>query len=149
MPNNDRSRRGRLESDGYSRSRWLKGSDCGAATVLWVAMLMVILWVAAIAIAFAEFAVSRTKADTAADLAALAGAQVVLTGDPCGSAKKVAADNDAAVTSCDVQGTDVVVTVERPVGRIFAHIASLAGKSPPKITIDSRAGQPTRTSSPP
>lgn len=137
MPNSDRLAN-RLATD-----------DRGAATVLWVAMLLVILWVAVIAIALAEFAVSRTKADTAADLAALAGAQVVLTGNLCTAAEQVAADNDARLRSCGVQGTDVVITVERPVGRIFQHIASLAGKSPPKITANSRAGQPDQAASAP
>lgn len=83
----------------------------GAVTVLAVALLGVLLLVTA-AFGVAEAMVSdHRRAQAAADLAALAGAQAIQQAeDGCGSAARIAAANGAALADCEVQGQDVVVT---------------------------------------
>ncbi len=85
----------------------------GAATVLVVALLGVLVLVgAALGVVGAIFAAHRT-AQAAADLAALAGASVVGgAGDPCTVAATTAAANGARLTSCALEDRDLVVTVE-------------------------------------
>lgn len=57
---------------------------------------------------------AQSQAATAADLAALAGADALAAGSgrPCAVAEEAAARNDARLTSCEVRDWDVVVTVE-------------------------------------
>lgn len=56
-------------------------------------------------------ALGQARAATAADLAALAGADAVAVGDPapCAVAEAVAARNSAELISCTRQGDDVLV----------------------------------------
>lgn len=88
----------------------------GAATVLVVAMLGVLLLVGAASGVVAAIFVAQRKAQAAADLAALAGAATLAdlarsTRDPCVVAADVAVANDATLGSCSVEGHDVVVEV--------------------------------------
>jgi secretion/DNA translocation related TadE-like protein len=54
---------------------------------------------------------AHRSAESAADLAALAGARGLESGDGCGAASRIASANDARLTSCRVDGRDVVVSV--------------------------------------
>lgn len=62
-------------------------------------------------VAIAQMA--RHRANAAADLAALAAAQVLLDGtaDPCAEAQQKVNANGAELTSCTVDGENVTVTV--------------------------------------
>ena len=62
--------------------------------------------------------IARHRAQAAADLAALAGAQRLPAGpeQACRQANVLAAAMNAAVAGCDVDGLDVVVTIEVAVG---------------------------------
>ncbi|MDQ6525156.1 flp pilus-assembly TadE/G-like family protein [Nocardioides sp. LHD-245] len=89
----------------------------GAATVLTLAMVGVLLLVGAAAGVVGAIVVAQRRAQAAADLAALAAA-TSLAGradhpgrDPCASAAEVAGDNGAELDSCRVEGRDVVVAV--------------------------------------
>lgn len=117
-------------------------NDRGAATLIWIACVCVLFVLALVAVALAEFTYARSKADAAADLAALAGAKVVLTGQPCAEARSIAKSNGARLKSCEVAGTDVVVAVEQPVGRLVQHLAGLANQPVPRLQSTARAGQP-------
>ena len=84
--------------------------DLGSATVL-VLGLAAAVWVAGLAVLLlAQVANARARAATAADLAALAGASHVVTGDSCRAAARVAAAQSAALASCRVDGWTVQVT---------------------------------------
>jgi secretion/DNA translocation related TadE-like protein len=85
----------------------------GAVTVLTVAMLgMLLLLTAALAVGEA-MVVAHRRAQSAADLAALAGAQAIQQAqDPCGAASAVAAANDAVVTGCAVDAYDVTISAQ-------------------------------------
>ena len=63
--------------------------------------------------ASARAALARQRAETAADLAALAGAQALagLTAGPCGVAGLVAAGNGGRLVSCAIIGDAVAVSV--------------------------------------
>ena len=80
-------------------------------TVLAVAMLGMLLLVAA-AIATGEaLVVAHRRAQSAADLAALAGAHAVQqTRDPCTAAAAIAAANGAQLSACAVDGYEVTIT---------------------------------------
>lgn len=78
---------------------------------------------------------ARHRAQAAADLAALAGAGQIVSGQvaACGSASSVAQAMQAAVAACTVEGLDVVVTVEVPVrlGRFGIQVAHAAARAGP------------------
>jgi secretion/DNA translocation related TadE-like protein len=88
---------------------------------------------AALAVVIALFAAHRA-AQSAADLAALAGARGVASGtDGCRVATRVAAANGARVTTCVVTGWVVDLEVEVPGPHWLGQTADLAARS--------RAGQ--------
>lgn len=80
--------------------------------MLAVALLGVLLLLtAALGVAEAMVAAHR-RAQAAADLAALAGAQAYQQArDPCGAAAEVADGNGAVLDDCTTTGPDVLVTV--------------------------------------
>jgi secretion/DNA translocation related TadE-like protein len=99
-------------------------SEAGSAS-LWALSLAMVLWVCVAAVVLAGVAViARHRAATAADMAALAAASVIgsgelagaVAGDPgsgaraCAAANAIAVANDASVTSCQVSGQVVDVT---------------------------------------
>ena len=97
-----------------SRARtWgARRAEHGAATVLAVAVLGLLVLVGAALAVVAAMVVAHRQAQTAADLAALAGARAVAEGgDPCAAAATVASANDAVLTSCVVVDSDVRTTV--------------------------------------
>ena len=102
----------------------------GSATLLVVAMAgLLVLLGAALAVVTALVAAHRA-AQSAADLAALAGARgVAIGGDGCAVATEVAAANDARLTGCSVSGrvVDVEVEVEGP--HWLGQRADLAARS--------------------
>lgn len=86
----------------------------GAATVLVLALTALLLLVGLAATGVAAVVVSHRSTQSAADLAALAGAQAAGRGvDPCGAAASVARDNGAELTGCELLGRDVLVSVRR------------------------------------
>jgi secretion/DNA translocation related TadE-like protein len=100
------------------RTRGLEG-DRGGATVLVLAIGLVTVLVAIASAAVGSAIVARHRAQTAADLAALAGALDSLDGVEvaCARAREIAASNGGHLIACDLDGLDVVVTVEaRPSG---------------------------------
>ncbi len=87
--------------------------DRGAATVITLALAGVLLLLGAALGVVAALVVAHRTAQSAADLAALAGAQTLAaSGDACGAASRTAAGNDAVLTGCTVEARDVRVTVE-------------------------------------
>jgi len=94
-----------------SGSRSARG-ERGAVTVLAVALLGFLLMVTAALGVVAAIIVAHRRAQSAADLAALAGATALQrAADACGEAGAVAAANQARLSACEVAGQDVVVTV--------------------------------------
>jgi secretion/DNA translocation related TadE-like protein len=85
--------------------------------VLLTAVVAVVLSAATATLGLAGALVARQRAEAAADLAALAGAQALLRGgDACGTAGRVAVAGRARVVACQPLGTalDLVVEVALP-----------------------------------
>lgn len=88
--------------------------DRGSATVVAAIFLAALLAVVVVVLQVASAVIARHRAGAAADLAALAGAGVVLVdpGSACARAGSVTVANGARMVSCEVQGWDVSVQTE-------------------------------------
>jgi secretion/DNA translocation related TadE-like protein len=105
-------------------------SERGAATLLVVAMAGVLLLLGAALGVVSAMVVAHRAAQSAADLAALAGARGVAAGeDGCQAAGRVAALNDARLTACAVSGRVVEVAVEVRGPHWLGQEADLAARS--------------------
>lgn len=115
------------------------GGDEGSGTVLMLAVVAVVMVLAGLLGVLASAQGARVRAQTAADLAALAGAQRIATPshipldtaavvavDPCATARDVAARNGADLRSCaaDADGVVEVTVTCRPGG-----VVTTAGKA--------------------
>ncbi len=99
-----------------------EASERGSATVGLAVVVAALVFLAGLFAVLTEAWVARTQVQLAADLAALAGADVSSVSvfeahpDPslaCAQASLVAQQNGAAVSSCRVEGSDTLVTVTR------------------------------------
>lgn len=112
------------------RDQWRRGDD-GAATILVVAMAGVLMFVMVGLAAAGGLVTAQRRAQSAADLTALAAA-AALDLDACAQALRTATANAAALDSCVVTASDVLVTV------------SVAGPTVPgrdlRVSADARAG---------
>ena len=93
-------------------------ADAGSASIWVLAAAMMVLAVGCAAIALSAAISARHRAESAADLAALAGAAVARDGgDGCREAARVASANRARVSRCqqhDDASITVVVSVPLP-----------------------------------
>lgn len=96
--------------------------EAGSGTVALLGVIAAVLALAAAAAAGGALLAARTQAQTAADLAAVAGGQRSLLGlwqdpgtAPCARAAEVVRANGADPDQCFVRGADIYVTVARPV----------------------------------
>jgi secretion/DNA translocation related TadE-like protein len=108
--------------------------DAGAATVLVVAMAGVLMFVMVGLGAAGGLVVAQRRAQSAADLAALAGATV--TGDACAEAGRIAAANDTTLEECRLDGEEVGVVVSVP----GPELPWASRWSQLRVTAEARAG---------
>ncbi len=84
----------------------------GVGTILGLTMIALLTMFALVAAGVMSIVDAHRRAQAAADLAALAGAQGRAAGrDPCAAAALVAGRNGARLTSCRLDGADVLVEV--------------------------------------
>ena len=91
--------------------------DRGAAVVVALAMMGVLMLVAAVCAGSVVIVLAHRQAQAAADLASLAGASALQRGqDPCPAAAMIAGRQHATLTRCVVEGSTVLVAaaVELP-----------------------------------
>lgn len=94
------------------------GGEQGAGTVLAAGLAMAMLLLTAMVLGFGQAAVAAAKAATAADLSALAAADVyrgLVDGDACTIAAEVAAAHRAVLHSCTLapdMSVQITVTVK-------------------------------------
>lgn len=113
------------------------GAERGAATVLVVAFLGLLLLVGAALGVVSAMVRAHRSAQAAADLAALAGASALAHGeDGCAAATEVAGANDAVLVTCVPDGLEVRVSVRVAGPHWLGQSADL--------TAEARAG-PART----
>lgn len=101
--------------------------EAGGASVWVLAAGLLTVSVAMTSAAAGAAVLIRHRAEVAADLGALAGATHILAGpeSACDAAQEIVVANGAALTHCEVNGLDVVVTVAvRPSG--MAAVAGVA-----------------------
>ena len=116
-------------------ARPLRGKEAdtcqrGAATLLVTAMCGLLLLVGLAAVAVAGAFVAARRAQSAADLAALAAASALRTGaDGCHVAAMVAEANHARLDRCRVRGSDVSVEVSLPGPRLAGRQPRLVGRA--------------------
>ena len=104
--------------------------ETGSATLLVVAMAGVIVLLGAALAVVTALVVAHRAAQSAADLAALAGASGVGSGgDGCAVAARVAAANGARLTVCAVSGRVIDVEVHFPGPHWLGQDADLAARS--------------------
>jgi secretion/DNA translocation related TadE-like protein len=102
----------------------------GAATVLVLAMAGVLVLLGAALVVVTAMVAAHRAAQSAADLAALAGARGVAEGrDGCEAAAHVAAANHARLIGCDVAGRIVEVAVAVPGPHWLSQSADLDARS--------------------
>lgn len=104
-------------------------------TVMVAGMATVVVLLSIAAVVIAASMLASTRARSAADSAALAGAQELVTGSAtsaCSAAERLARANHATLDDCRVDGDEVAVTTSvRPsVGSGLAVARSRAGPAP-------------------
>jgi len=118
------------------------GAEAGNGTVLMVAVVFMAFFALVVVLMLSAASHAASKAATAADLAALAGADAarsLIPGEPCSVAGQSARTNQAVVTECSRQGTNgeiVKITVKVPVAMVgwlppFGHAVAVARAGPP------------------
>ncbi|HQR28649.1 MAG TPA: flp pilus-assembly TadE/G-like family protein [Nocardioides sp.] len=102
----------------------------GAATVLVVTFLAVLVLLTAALAAVEGMVAAHRRAQSAADLAALAAARSLGLGqDPCPDATRIAEANGARLTACAVEGRAVAVEVAVDGPRWLGRATVLAGQA--------------------
>ena len=128
-----------------SRGTGLRGgwADEGSATVWALAVGVVIVAVAVASATVGAAIVARHRAQTAADLGALAGAGRAIEGEPaaCARAEVVVADNGGRLVSCRLDGFDLtVIATVTPNGMAAvagpARATATAGPVPSESTME-------------
>lgn len=104
--------------------------EAGSATVLVVAMAGLLMLVGAALAVVTAMVVAHRAAQSAADLAALAGARGVAEGgDGCARAAEIAAANGARVMACRVSGRVIDIVVEVPGPHWLGQTSDLMARS--------------------
>ena len=110
--------------------RCTRGAESGVVTVLGIALVALIATVALAGAAVVGILDAHRRAESAADLAALAGGGAVAGGrDPCAAADAVARRNGAQLEQCDPQGLTVAVVVTVPGPRLLGLLSPLSARA--------------------
>lgn len=112
-----------------------RAGERGSATLVAVAMMAVLVAITLGGTLVGAAVIARHRAQSAADLAVLAAAGRIASGqgEACAWATSVAAANHAAVTACTVAELDVIVAIEVavPLGRLGMGAARAAARAGP------------------
>lgn len=120
-------------------SRWRLDPQRGSGTVLALGVVAVLGAVALVAGSAGSVALARHRAETAADLGALAAADRLghsSDTQACGVAASVVAANEASLESCDVDGAEVVV-----VALVWVVLPRLLGGGREAVRAAAKAGR--------
>ena len=108
----------------------MRRDEAGVVTLWGVAMIGLLALVAVVAFALVGVVAGHRRAQAAADLAALAGAQALRDGgDACASAARLAARNDGELPRCGVDQWSVEVAVLVRVPGLFGREHVLRGRA--------------------
>jgi len=117
------------------RARAGLAGDRGAASLLLLAIGLVFVAGGVAGAAVGAARVGRHQARSAADFGALAGAQHAIEGEAaaCAQAARLVAANGARITSCAVDGLEIVVRVDvtvTPLPAMVRHATAAARAGP-------------------
>lgn len=108
----------------------MRPGERGAATLLVVALAGLLLFIGVAVVGVTAVVVAHREAQSAADLAALAGARAWAEGDDgCVTASEIAQANRSVLTECHVLGRDVTVTVSRSTRPGFGLVLDLTARA--------------------
>ena len=120
--------------------------DDGYATVLAIALSLLLLTLGGAVLAVGDVVLTRQQAGAAADLAALSAASRLLAGagaaDACASANTVAAMSGAELMGCASDHEDVVLEVRRWPSESLRPMLRAAGSPDGAVHARARAGPP-------
>jgi secretion/DNA translocation related TadE-like protein len=107
----------------------------GSATVIMLGVIAAVLMLTVSGLLLASAVLASHRARTAADLAALAAAGVLLRGDPpaaaCQSAAQVATANHGQMQRCVADGTEVRLSIAVPAGIQGLGVATARSRAGP------------------
>lgn len=105
--------------------------DAGTATVLAAAAVGVLVLLLGLGLQVGAATIARHRAESAADLGALAGARAVVRGRDvaCGRAEAVVAGNGARLVACSVEGWTVVVDTATSCGCVPSVSGDATGRA--------------------
>jgi len=106
-------------------------SDAGYATVVAAAAVGVLVLLLGLGLQVGAAVLARHRAETAADLAALAGAREAVRGADvaCARAAEVAVGNGARLAGCSVEGWTVIVVTARSCGCMPSVSGDASGRA--------------------
>jgi secretion/DNA translocation related TadE-like protein len=114
-------------------------ADRGAVTVVACVGAVILLLVTGLVVQVGAAVLARQRAETGADLAALAGAAQLLRGAgfACATAARVARQNRVDLRSCAADGPDLLVEVTAEVagGDVFGGSATGRARAGPVETV--------------
>ena len=116
-------------------------NERGAAIVWALALVSVLLLVGLAAAGVMAQAVARQRVATAADIAAVAGAQAL--DDPCACAERSARANGMELSACTIDGPDIIVDVTTPLPGVVGRLLAFLGRDAPPVSATARAGPPS------
>jgi secretion/DNA translocation related TadE-like protein len=126
---------GRSPGRSTAASTWRSGRDRGAASILVLAIGLVLVAAGMAGAAVGAARVGRHQARTAADLGALAGAARAVQGPAvaCERARQLASANRARLVSCRLDGFEIVIEVRVTVTPLpgLTRYASAAARAGP------------------
>ena len=106
------------------------GAERGSAVPFALAALGLLLFLGSGFGVVAALVVDHRRAQSAADLAALAGAIAMQHGaDGCDAAGQIAGRNGARLASCDSAGEQLTITVEVDGPQLFGHDVELSAEA--------------------
>jgi secretion/DNA translocation related TadE-like protein len=111
---------------------WMRVAERGSATVLALGIVTALVCLSTGGITIAGACVAKQRAAGAADLGALAAADVAsgaIPGTPCAEAERVVRANGASLGVCDVDGA--VATVTASLGYLGFGVDAEARAGPP------------------
>ena len=126
----------RVQGRAVAQAEQPAATDQGSATILVLGICLIAMVLATAVAATGSAIVARHRAQAAADLGALAAADVLVgraSGAPCAAAARVASAQGATLTECELSGTDVLVRASvEPRGPVAAlGVAVAAARAGP------------------
>ncbi|RSX55158.1 pilus biosynthesis protein TadE [Bifidobacterium dolichotidis] len=111
---------------------WLGQTDRGSMTVVGAALVMACALLIVAVVMGANVLLNHARAQSAADMAAIAGAQALREGqDACSAVHRVLQANAADLQSCEVIADDVLVIAARDVILPFLQHTSARARAGP------------------